>query len=286
MDAWNTVQGYWSDFADLRITKLIIGAIITVVIVKFITRVVRTFFKKTNFIEEREEKTLEAMIRSIVRYTATFGYVLFALSVFDVPVTNLLAGAGVAGIVIGLGAQSVISDFLSGVFLLYEKQLHKGDFITVNDQFTGTVEDIGLRFLRIREWSGKLITMSNGQVNSIQNYNIDHMRVIENITTSFQENPTRVYQVLEEACERLNEELSHYLKKDQHNQPIEKFQVYGMSSLNESFRGYKFTIIGVTSDIFYFTAAKQARMIIAETLYNHNIEMAMQHVDVKSASHE
>nr|WP_281242750.1 mechanosensitive ion channel family protein [Salinibacillus kushneri] len=280
------MQGYWTDLAQLRITKLIIGAVFTIILVKFITRAVHTFFKRTNFIEEREEKTLEAMIRSIVRYTATFGYVLYALSVFHVPVTNLLAGAGVAGIVIGLGAQSVIRDFLSGVFLLYEKQLHKGDFITVNDQFTGTVEDIGLRFLRIREWSGKLVTISNGQVNTIQNYNIDHMRVIEHITTSYQENPSRVYQVLEEACDRLNGELSHYLKKDEYNQPIEKFQVYGMTSLNDSFRGYKFTIVGVTSDLFYFTAAKQARMIIAETLYKHNMEMAMQHVDLKSAPSE
>ncbi|MRG87455.1 mechanosensitive ion channel family protein [Salinibacillus xinjiangensis] len=280
------MQEYWNSFADLKITKLIIGAIVTIIIVKFIRRVVNTFFKRTNFIEEREEKTLEAMIKSIVRYTATFGYIIFALTVFDVPVTNLLAGAGVAGIVIGLGAQSVISDFLSGVFLLYEKQLHKGDFITVNNTFTGTVEDIGLRFLKIREWSGKLITISNGRVNSIENYNIDQMRIIEDITTSYHEDPTRVYQVLVDVCVRLNEELDHYLKKDVNGEPFEQFQVYGMSSLNDGFRGYKFTIIGLTNDEVFFSAAKEARMIIAEALYQNNIQMAMQHVDIKSAPSE
>lgn len=68
---------------------------------------------------------------------------------------KILAGAGVAGIVIGFGAQSLIKDVLAGVFLIYERQPHKGDYVTVNNLFNGTVEEIGLRSPQIREWSGK-----------------------------------------------------------------------------------------------------------------------------------
>ncbi|MFP9048875.1 mechanosensitive ion channel protein MscC, partial [Enterococcus faecalis] len=80
---------------------------------------------------------------------------------------------------------SLIKDVLAGVFLIYERQLHKGDYVTVNNLFNGTVEEIGLRSLQIREWSGKLLTISNGEVRQIENYNIDFMRITESFLISF-----------------------------------------------------------------------------------------------------
>ena len=69
-----------------------------------------------------------------------------------------MAGAGIVGVIVGFGAQSLIKDILAGIFLIYEKQLHKGDFITVNNTFNGAVEEVSLRYLKVREWSGKLLT--------------------------------------------------------------------------------------------------------------------------------
>lgn len=126
---------------------------------------------------------------------------------------KILAGAGVAGIVIGFGAQSLIKDIVAGIFLIYERQLHKGDYVTVNNLFNGTVEEIGLRSLQIREWSGKLLTISNGEVRQIENYNINYMRITESLLVSFKEDPERVYRVLEEACDMLNQELRDSLKE-------------------------------------------------------------------------
>jgi moderate conductance mechanosensitive channel len=280
----NGIQKYWDLIFQYNISKFILAALLTYMAVKIINRLVHTFFKRTSLIDERKEKTLEAMIGSIISYIATFGLIVYTLSLFGVEVGQLLAGAGIIGIIVGLGAQSLIKDFLSGIFLLYEKQLLKGDFITVNNTFHGTVEDIGLRFLKIREWSGKLITISNGQVSTIQNYNFEHMRVIEKVTTSFYEDPSKVMNVLEKACDQLNRELAHHLKKDETGQPIEKYQVYGMTSLNEGYRGYQFTVIGLVYDDVYWVAARQVRLILAKVLYQHKIEMAIQNIDVRSAS--
>jgi len=142
--------------------QFICVVIITYLAVFIIKRSVRSFFQKTSFIEERKEKTLESMITSTINYTATIGIIIYALNVFfDLEVGSVLAGAGVLGIILGFGAQSIIKDLLAGVFFLYEKQLHKGDFIAINDKFFGTVEDIGLRFLKLREWSGKQIQLKN-----------------------------------------------------------------------------------------------------------------------------
>ncbi|MGP4060804.1 mechanosensitive ion channel family protein [Halobacillus sp. H74] len=271
------------DYIDNTITlKLLLSGVILFFAVIILRKIIHSFFKKTDFIEERKEKTLESMLNSIISYAAIISFILIVLNEF-IPIRNILAGAGVIGIIVGFGAQSLIKDFFAGLFLLYEKQLHKGDFITLNNTFHGTVEDIGLRFLKLREWSGKLLTISNGQIKTIENYNFEHMRVIETITTSFHEDPRRMFRVLEEACDRLNEELGDYIKMDLADKPLEPFQVYGMSSLNDQHRGYEYTITGLVHDLVYWTAAKKTRRILAETMYDHNILMAEQRVEINSS---
>ncbi|UOR13410.1 mechanosensitive ion channel family protein [Halobacillus amylolyticus] len=261
---------------------IIVCAIILFIAVIIIRKVIRSFFSRTSFIEERKEQTLEAMINSIISYIALISFIIVVLSQLGVDIGRILAGAGIIGVIIGFGAQSLIKDFFAGLFLLYEEQLHKGDYITLNNMHHGTVEDIGLRFLKIREWSGKLLTISNGQIHTIENYNFEYMRVIENVTTNFREDPRTVFNALEKTCERLNEELAIYLKRDLTRKTIEPFQVYGMTSLNDHYHGYQYTITGVVEDLVYWTASKETRRIIAETMYDHNIAMAEQRVQVQS----
>ncbi|MGW8264109.1 mechanosensitive ion channel protein MscC, partial [Bacillus sp. LR--39] len=198
------------------------------------------------------EKTIESLVRSVTQYTATIGFIFYVISLFVHDFGKILAGAGVAGIVIGFGAQSLIKDVLAGVFLIYERQLHKGDYVTVNNLFNGTVEEIGLRSLQIREWSGKLLTISNGEVRQIENYNIDFMRITESFLISFKEDPDRVYSVLEEACDMLNEELRGSLKRDEFGNPTEPFQIHGITALNKINHGVEFTVKGMVKDDDYF----------------------------------
>ncbi|WP_273128393.1 mechanosensitive ion channel family protein [Bacillus weihaiensis] len=267
---------------DSKLVKMVIVALILVIGVTVINKLVRKFFEHSHFIEERKEKTIESMVRSLTKYTATIGFILYVVSLFVENFGSILAGAGVAGIIIGFGAQSLIRDILAGLFLIYEKQLHQGDFITINNTFNGTVEEIGLRSLKIREWSGKLLTMSNGEIKQIQNYNIDRMRVIERVVVSYREDPDHVWSILEKACERINSEYDDCLKRDHTNCIIEPFQLFGITSLNASFRGYEYTIIGLVDDQFYWSTAKQARRIIAKTLFDENVQLAEEKIVMES----
>lgn len=279
------IFGY--DYAELinnnTTIKIAISALLLFLAVMILRKAIRSFFKRTDFIEERKENTLESMMNSIISYAAIISFIFIVLSEFT-SIGKLLAGAGVIGIIVGFGAQSLIKDFFAGLFLLYEKQLHKGDFITLNNTFHGTVEDIGLRFLKIREWSGRLLTISNGQINTIENYNFEHMRVIEKVTTNFKQDPRQMFEILHEACNRMNEELSEYLKKDLKEDPIEPFQLYGITSLNDQYRGYQYTVTGLVHDLVYWTASKETRRILAETMYDHNIAMAEQRVEMNASS--
>lgn len=265
----------WLDYLHkYKLTSIFVVTIIAWIIVYIINKLVHDFFKRTNFIEERKEETIESMIRSLTRYTATISIIFFAISQYVEHFGRVLAGAGVVGVIVGFGAQSLIKDILAGIFLIYEKQLHKGDFITVNNTFNGTVEDIGLRYIKVREWSGRLLTISNGEVKQIHNYNIHRMRVIERVVVSYRENPDKVFEILEQACEKINEVNQSCLKLDAKNCVVEPFQVYGMTSINASFRGIEYTITGLVDDVDYWDAGKEARRIIAQTLYDHKIKLA------------
>lgn len=263
---------------ELKFFDIVLVAGILWIAVLLINMIIGKFFQKTNFIEERKEKTIESLIRSITKYIASIGFILYVISQFIDNFGSILAGAGVAGIIIGFGAQSLIKDILAGLFLIYEKQIHQGDFITINNTFNGTVEEIGLRSLKVREWSGKLLTISNGEIKQIQNYNIDRMRVIERVVISFHENPDRVWAVLEKACEKLNQQYGHNLKKDSSNLIIEPFQVFGMTSLNSGYRGYEYTVTALVDDQEYWSTSKETRRIIAKILYDEKVSLAEERI--------
>ncbi|MCY9112292.1 mechanosensitive ion channel family protein [Bacillus atrophaeus] len=273
-------------FIDILKSKtfdiLIVAALLWVGVF-IINRFVQAFFKRTDFIEERKEKTIESLVRSLTRYSATIGFILYVVSLFVDDFGKILAGAGVAGIVIGFGAQSLIKDIVAGIFLIYERQLHKGDYVTVNNLFNGTVEEIGLRSLQIREWSGKLLTISNGEVRQIQNYNINYMRITESLLVSFKEDPERVYRVLEEACDMLNQELRDSLKRDEFLNPEEPFQVHGITSLNKINRGIEFTVKGMVKDQDYFSASLTVRRVLVRQLYQHNVQMLEEAIRVEKS---
>jgi moderate conductance mechanosensitive channel len=265
----------WMEFLHhYKLISILLAAIIARVIVIIINKTVHNFFLKTHFIEERKEQTIESMIRSLTKYTVTISFTFFAISQYVSNFGRILAGAGILGVILGFGAQSLIKDILSGIFLIYEKQLHKGDFITINNTFNGTVVDIGLRFVKIREWSGKVLTISNGEVKQIHNFNIDQMRVIERVVVSFRENPERVFEILEIACESINEVHQPCLKLDHSNCPIEPFKVYGITTINSGYRGIEYTVTGLVDDAYYWDAAKGARRILAQTLFDYQIKLA------------
>ncbi|UOQ46530.1 mechanosensitive ion channel family protein [Halobacillus salinarum] len=284
------VELTWHDtvqfLEESKTFKIILAAVVIFIAVVLLRKAIHSFFEKTDFIAERTEKTLESMVNSLLSYAAVIGFTVIVLSIWGIHIGKILAGAGVIGIILGFGAQSLIKDVFAGLFLLYEKQLHKGDFITLNNTFHGTVEEIGLRFLKIREWSGRLLTISNGQIDTIENYNFNHMRVIEKVTTNFREDPRKAMSVLEEACAKMNEELDGYLKKDLADKPIEPFQVYGVTSLNDNYQGFQYTVTGLVEDLVYWTAAKETRRILAEAMYDHNIAMPEQRVHYQSYSDE
>ena len=113
-----------------------------------------------------------AAVASLMMSVGTFVIaavaILFALSSIGINIAPLLASAGIAGIAIGFGAQTIVRDFLSGVFMILENQYGVGDVVTVNG-ITGTVEDVGLRITTVRDFDGTVWYVTNGSVTELGN---------------------------------------------------------------------------------------------------------------------
>jgi small-conductance mechanosensitive channel len=116
--------------------------------------------------------TLLPLVRSVVRAFLALAVVMIGLSAFGVDIGPLLAGAGVVGIAIGFGAQSLVRDIFSGVFFLLDDAFRVGEYIEI-ESLRGTVENISIRSMRLRHHRGAVHTIPFGEVRSITNYSRD-----------------------------------------------------------------------------------------------------------------
>lgn len=113
--------------------------------------------------------TLGAVLRSLVSGVVWFVAALLILGQLEIDLAPLIAGAGIAGIAIGFGAQSMVKDFLSGIFVIVEDQYGVGDVIDVGDA-VGTVEAVSLRTTQVRDIAGVLWTVPNGEIARVGNH--------------------------------------------------------------------------------------------------------------------
>lgn len=113
--------------------------------------------------------TLGSLLGSIATFIIALVALLTVMSAVGLPLAPLLASAGVGGVALGFGAQSLVRDFLSGVFMIIEDQYGVGDIITVGD-VTGTVEDVSLRVTRVKDEAGLVWYLRNGDVTKVGNH--------------------------------------------------------------------------------------------------------------------
>ncbi|MFT7474368.1 MAG: small-conductance mechanosensitive channel [Verrucomicrobiales bacterium] len=118
---------------------------------------------------QRRAVTLGAMLESLVSILVWTTAAFMVLGEFGVSLGPLIASAGIAGIALGFGAQSIVRDFLAGIFVIIEDQYGVGDVIDVGEAI-GTVEEVGFRTTLVRDVSGVLWTVPNGVIQRVGNY--------------------------------------------------------------------------------------------------------------------
>ncbi|HEY4380679.1 MAG TPA: mechanosensitive ion channel domain-containing protein [Acidobacteriaceae bacterium] len=142
-----------------------------------------------------ELRTLAAILRATAYSIIGFIVLLHVLSVFNINLTPLLASAGVVGVGIGLGAQSLFKDMLNGIFILIENQFNVGDTVKLAS-LTGTVEDLTLRLTTLRDGDGTLYFIPNSQIATVSNLSRDFAVASLAVTVDATADPDKVLRVL------------------------------------------------------------------------------------------
>jgi len=149
--------------------------------------------------------TLGSLLRNVVDVVIAVITVLTVLAIVGVPMTPLLASAGIGGIAIGFGAQALVKDYLSGIFMLAEDQFGIGDLITVGD-LTGTVLEVSLRVTKLRDATGTVWYVRNGEILTLGNVSQGFSTAMVDVPVAIDEDPERVATVLRSAVAGMEQE--------------------------------------------------------------------------------
>lgn len=145
-------------------------------------------------------KTLDKLLLNIFSYVMIFIFIGTVLSLFGVSIGPLIAGAGVVGLAIGFGAQGLVSDVVTGFFILLEQQMEVDDYVTVAG-IDGVVEEIGLRTTKVRAFDGTLNYLPNRIIENVANHTRGNMRALVDVGISYYNDVDQAIGVLERICE-------------------------------------------------------------------------------------
>ena len=267
-----------------KVINTIIIVIISYTLLKLIHFLLRRLFEFTRF-DVRYENTLYSVLSSVSYYIVFVICIILILREFGIvdatKFGSLVTGASIVGLIAGFASQSILKDIFNGLFILFEKQIQVGDFVIINEEFRGTVEEIGIRSTSIRDWDLRRITLPNGNITSIKNYSKNKMRAVIHVKVSYEEDPMKVMSALEEVCEIMNEEYKEYLYDS--NEMSRSFKVYGITDIEKSSIGAQYTITGMVKSYKYFSALKEAKLQILLVFKKNNIKIAYpKHINIIS----
>jgi small conductance mechanosensitive channel len=141
-------------------------------------------------------KTLGTLLKSITSGVIVAVAVTMMLSVVGLDIGPILASAGIVGVALGFGSQTLVKDFLSGVFLIFEDQYGVGDVVDMGDGLSGTIEAVSLRVTRLRDTNGTVWYVRNGELLRVGNMSQNWARTVLDVEVSAREDISRVRRVL------------------------------------------------------------------------------------------
>ncbi|MBM6506283.1 MULTISPECIES: mechanosensitive ion channel family protein [Staphylococcus] len=194
----------------IKIITILIYIIAAIIVISILNKVIEQGFKIQNKSKKGNKKrsnTLISLVQNVVKYIVWFIVITTILSKFGISVEGIIASAGVVGLAVGFGAQTIVKDIITGFFIIFENQFDVGDYVKINSGGTtvaeGTVKSIGLRSTRINTISGELTILPNGSMGEIINFSITNGTSIVAIPVSVEENLDHVEKELNKLFQSL-----------------------------------------------------------------------------------
>ncbi|HZS06326.1 MAG TPA: mechanosensitive ion channel family protein [Blastocatellia bacterium] len=213
----------------------VIVAVITVFLMRFAAALIRTSFElyerrvtgEGAAIERRRLKTLSAIARGTAQAVILFVGLMVLLQQLGVSVAPILASAGIVGIAVGFGAQSLVKDIFAGFLILLEDQYNVGDSVKIGET-TGTVEHLTLRVTLVRSLEGSLTTIPNGAITTVSNLSRDWSRAVLDVEIDYSEDVDRAMKVMIETARQMRAEKPDEITEEPVMYGVEKLTAAGV----------------------------------------------------------
>ncbi|MFC5529580.1 mechanosensitive ion channel family protein [Cohnella yongneupensis] len=217
-------KNLWNQFTDRLLDKIedtqmwtnaamVLGRIVLIIIVsrlalmllgRFIDHVTSERETSRLKLRTRRVQTLGKLLKNTAVYTVNFIVILLVLGEFNIQLAPLLAGAGVIGLAIGFGAQSLVKDVITGFFIILEDQFAVGDVIQTGN-FKGTVELIGLRATRIKNWTGEIHIIPNGSIVEVTNFSVNNAIAVVDVNIAYEEQVSQAMDIVRSVLPKLED---------------------------------------------------------------------------------
>ncbi|UJL46397.1 mechanosensitive ion channel family protein [Virgibacillus sp. NKC19-16] len=249
------------------ILRIILILVLAVTIVKVTRKLVNRLFSNREKgsrirITERRENTLKKLIKNVVAYVVYFiAFIMILDNVLGFQVGALLAGAGVAGLAIGFGAQNLVRDVISGFFIIFEDQFSVGDYVAVAG-VEGTVEEIGLRTTKVLSWTGEMNVLPNGNVTQVTNYSTHNGLSLVDINIPYESNVEDAERIINEVAATLPGKYEFILGTP---------EIIGVQNLEVSH--FVIRVIADTLPGFQWAGERNIRKEMQDQLYKEGIQI-------------
>jgi small-conductance mechanosensitive channel len=281
-DFWAKLLSSATDWVIKELPGIIIMVIALLIILRVarfsISRLKKALIRKAekdetvdNSEAEKRIDTLTGILLGAVRIVLYTVFCIMLLGKFGIDIGPLLASAGILGLAVGFGAQELVRDYISGFFILLEDQLRAGDVAIINGT-GGLVENIGLRTISLRDFSGTVHIFQNGKISSLSNMTKDWSAMVFDIGVAYKENVDQVMEIMKQVGDEL--------QNDENFGPsiIEPIEVFGLDSFGDSALVIKARL--KTKPIQQWTIGREYRRRLKIAFDAQNIEIPFPHTTV------
>ena len=223
---------------------------------------------------DRREATMVKLLENILSYVVYFIAFMMLLSTLTIDVKALLAGAGIVGLAVGFGAQNLVRDIITGFFIIFEDQFSVGDYVRIG-QFEGNVEEIGLRTTKIKNFSGELYIIPNGNIAEVTNFSLHNSMAIVDVSIAYEGDIERTERVILELLEDLPRRYEDFIKMP---------ELLGVQSLGPS--EVILRIVAETHPMRHWYVSRVIRKEVKMWLDEHGIEIPFPRLVMYSRSEE
>ncbi|MCF6460972.1 mechanosensitive ion channel family protein [Clostridium sp. Cult3] len=245
--------------------KIIIIFIIIRILIKIayvvIDRTMNRRKKGIFYADEKKINTLSTVLKNIIKYIFYFIGLVMVLDMFNISTSSILATAGIGGLAIGFGAQSLVKDIITGFFILFEDQFSVGDYVKIGE-YEGIVEELGVRVTKIRDFSGELHIIPNSNIGAVTNRTRGAMRALVKVSVAYEEDIDQVINILDRVCKEI---------RDTNENIVDGPTILGISDLGEY--GVDLTIVAKTNPMDQWGVEREIRKKVKEALDKANIEI-------------